>query len=297
MPVKYSRNSPLRYPGSKAPLVPYIQQLLESNRMVGCTFVEPYAGSAIASLQLLADGIIGHSVLVERDPLIYAFWFSVFNHTESLINKIAQTDITIETWHELQLYRSLDTIRDFDIVDIGFAGLFFNRTNFSGILKAGPLGGLSQRSKYPIDCRFNKHRIITLIQEISELREHVEIFFDDAQLFLRRFLNENRNRHHDQQFLYIDPPYYQKGKQLYRYWFNQEQHEALSRQLGRTRIPWLVSYDDHPEIRHLYENGNNLHLLRTYFDYTVHKTRTNAQELLISNLPLPPVETSLQQSK
>lgn len=60
------------------------------------------------------------------------------------------------------------------------AGLFLNRMNFSGILPSKPIGGLSQSSKYKIDCRFNKERIVSLIRDISKFRNRIEVVNQDA---------------------------------------------------------------------------------------------------------------------
>lgn len=282
MPIKQSLYSPLRYPGSKAAFVDYIQNVLETYKYADCIFVEPYAGSAVVSLELLKQGAIRQAILIERDPLIYAFWRAVFENTAELIERIKDVPITIETWHEMQPLRTVEDANLHSILDMGLAGLFYNRTNFSGILKAGPLGGLLQVSEYKIDCRFNKERIIGLIESIALLRDRVSVEFGDALFHMRRISGA-----YDRQdlFYYIDPPYYQKGRSLYRYWYDHQQHEQLASYLMRCRIGWLVSYDDHPEIKKLYSKFT---FQKAYLDYTVSRTRKE-YELLISNLPIPPI--------
>lgn len=297
MPAKNAADSPLRYPGSKAALIPYIERLIAANNLNQRTIIEPYAGSAIVSLHLLREQKINRAILIERDPLVYAFWESVFNHTDELIERIHSTPINLDTWNAFQCYRSLDGIIDQDIVSLGFAGLFFNRTNFSGILKAGPLGGYTQTSKYPIDCRFKKDKIISRINKIAALRDRVTVEFGDAIFLLRGKLRRQIDIEHP--FLYIDPPYYAKGKQLYRYWFSPEQHGQLANYLHQVNTDWLVSYDNHKAIESLYSGPNHaktIHFRPISFDYTVYKSRSNAKELLISNLQLPPETILLQQA-
>ena len=98
-----SIKNPLRYPGAKSKLYDYICKLLIAEQRTGCTFYEPFAGSAAISLLLLENQVISKAVLNELDPLLYNFWFSVFNHTEELITLIRNTDITLENWHEYSL--------------------------------------------------------------------------------------------------------------------------------------------------------------------------------------------------
>ena len=69
-----SINNPLRYPGAKSKLVPYIRNLIETECLTNCTLYEPYAGSAAVSLALLESQTISKAVINELDPLIY-FYF------------------------------------------------------------------------------------------------------------------------------------------------------------------------------------------------------------------------------
>ena len=141
-------NNPLRYPGAKSKLVPYIQNLIQTENLTGCTFYEAYGGSAAVSFGLLENNIVRTVKINELDPLIYNFWLSVMNNTDELIQLINDTDITVENWNEFSQYRNEHYLNDKTPVQIGFAGLFLNRTNFSGILNANPLGGITQSSAY-----------------------------------------------------------------------------------------------------------------------------------------------------
>jgi DNA adenine methylase len=278
--------NPLRYPGAKRTLVNYIDNLLLANNLQGCCFIEPYAGSAAVGLELLQRNVIRSLLLCEKDILIYAFWKSVFTLTDALCEKILETSISIETWHQLIPYRQIKHINQDSLLELGFAGLFFNRTNFSGILNANPIGGINQTSQYSIDCRFNKPRIISVIQRLAEYRGNVEIYCNDAIAFMQtqnaRFLQENC-------FAYFDPPYYEKGSKIYRHFYTNQDHIALSRYVSEIRhLDWIISYDDAPFICGLY--GETGAQYRPFFlDYScASKIRTQGQELLISNLPLPP---------
>lgn len=276
-------NNPLRYPGAKSKLVPYIQKLIQTECLSGCTLYEPYAGSSAVSFGLLESGTISKAVINELDPLIYCFWVSVMEHTDNLIQMIQHIDITIDNWNKYSLYREVSGLKGKTILEIGFAGLFLNRTNFSGILNANPLGGIEQTSQYKIDCRFNKDRIIKSIKELSKFSNLIEICNMDALDFLKVKTKYKRNR---KTFVYIDPPYYQKGPSLYRYYYEDSTHKDLAKFIKTKSYPWLVSYDDTPEIRKMYRHSQKQHI---YLDYSAN-THTAGKELLLSNLEIPPME-------
>ena len=281
--------NPLRYPGAKSKLYDYIYKLLTVENKVGCTFYEPFAGSASLSFLLLENNAIQKAVINELDPLLYNFWLSVFDNTEDLVQMIKDIDITIENWHEFSRYRDKNYLHGKTTVQIGFAGLFLNRTNFSGILKANPLGGLHQNSSYSIGCRFNKNKIIDSIQELSKFRNKIEIHNMEALDFMKQELRYKRNK---SIFVYIDPPYYKEGANLYRYYYTPAQHKALAQYLLKKTFPWLVSYDDSEKIKKLY---TQVAPLKIHMDYSIHTSR-KAEELLISNLEIPPIEEITQYS-
>ena len=275
--------NPLRYPGAKSKLVPYIQQLIETENLKDCTFYEPYAGSATVSFALLENKIISKAIINELDPLIYCFWVSVMEQPEALIQLIRNTDITLENWNIFAEYRNPQYISARTTLEIGFAGLFLNRTSFSGILKAGPLGGHAQNSNYSIDCRFNKDSISKSIHILSKFKDNVEIYNMDAIEFLKLKTRYKRN---NKTFVYIDPPYYEKGPSLYRYFYEKNTHKTLAKFIKNKSYPWLISYDDAKEIQALYKKNTKQPI---YLDYSVNTKRT-AKELLISNLEIPPME-------
>lgn len=280
-------DSPLRYPGGKAKLLGYIEKVIECNNLVGCDFYEPFAGGASTTIGLLQKGIISTSTIIERDPLIYAFWFSVFYQTDELIDKIDRTPINIETWKKEKVYKTYDIPNKSHLLEMGFAGLFFNRTNFSGILDGGPIGGFSQSGKYKVDCRFNKSRLINTIQLLSLYNDRVTVRFDDGI----SFLDSSRARLLAKpSFVYVDPPYYNKGKKLYRHYFKNSDHINLANSLKQAQFPWLLSYDNCAFVNELYGNTEaDLKRKFLFFDYSVNNVRKDT-ELLVSNLEIPPVE-------
>lgn len=275
--------SPLRYPGGKALLSAYVSGVLEENLLCGCRFYEPYAGGSSVSLYLLRLGFIDSAVLIERDPLVYAFWWAVFNLTDALCEAVVACPVTLETWHELQPTRATDdpSASPYTLLQLGVAGLFFNRTNFSGIMGAGPIGGQGQASDYKIDCRFNKPKLVAQIRAVAKFAPRVTVEFGDALDYLRLNAAAISTQF---SFVYIDPPYYAQGKKLYRHHYRDQDHVDLAVFIKNQGYPWLVSYDDHPRILELYATEQ---MQQIYLDYKVKSSRT-ARELVISNLEIPP---------
>lgn len=278
--------NPLRYPGGKYFLAEYIAKVLEFHSLSNCIFYEPYAGSAAVSLKMLSIGLASEIVLLERDPMIYSFWKAVTESPEQLCKEIDRLDINLETWHRLAPLRQAKTPLEYPTLVLGLAGLFFNRTNYSGILNANPIGGKRQNSRYTIDCRFPKENIKSHIMAIARYRERITVKWGDAI----HFLKEHRSTMENQRcFVYIDPPYYEKGKSLYRYYYVDDDHRALASLLRICTFPWLVSYDDHPFITDLYfSQAHGYWMQRLYLDYNIHN-RNHGRELLISNVQIPPI--------
>lgn len=279
--------NPLRYPGGKYYLAEYVSKVLDYNCIENCIFFEPYAGSAAVSLELLYQRKVKEIVIIEKDPLIYAFWKSVIDYTNELCEEIEKLEISLNTWYEFAPYKKASTPLQFPLVKLGTAGLFYNRTNYSGILTANPLGGKKQTSKYKIDCRFNKKTIINHILKIANYSSQITVKWSDALKFLKehlKVLNQKKS------FVYIDPPYYEKGKSLYRYYYKDNDHKDLADFIKKCRFPWLISYDDHPFINNLYfGQNNNLNSQKLYCDYSAQKHK-KGNEILISNLVIPPLE-------
>lgn len=269
--------TPLRYPGSKAEFVETIYKVLCHAELEGRQFFEPYAGSASVSLGLVDAGVVSSATLLERDPLLYSFWYSVFNHTDDLICEFQSLPINIATWHELRPLLQIDNIDKNRIVELGVAGLFFNRVNFSGVMDAGPIGGLAQRSKYSIDCRTNKDDLIARILAIASMAERFTIEFGDAVEFI------NKHKRKKNAVFYIDPPYFVKGERLYRYFYKHSDHKKLAAALKTSQFSWMLSYDPHHVIEFLY---SEFEVQKHLFRYSARCPKKH-DELFISNVKLP----------
>jgi DNA adenine methylase len=269
--------SPLRYPGSKVRITGMVAGLFESNLLVGSHIYEPFAGGSAVSLGLIANGFASGATWVERDPMIYAFWKMVKDRPEELIARMIRGRITLAAWQRMQPLREIDRITKANLADLGYAGLFFNRTCFSGIVGAGPIGGITQASSsYKIDCRFNKKELATSIRECSAILQNVELIFGDGIAFLQN----NCLKMPPHSVVYIDPPYVTNGYKLYRYHFKKADHERLAEAVNDLRVPWLMSYDNHSLIRGLYI-GEQAKFVKTY--QSLRSSRFVKEILLLSN--------------
>lgn len=273
--------SPLRYPGGKAPFAPFIAKVMEVNGVTGGHYLEPYAGGAGVALTLLLDGHASHIHINDADPAIYAFWISVTKHSRAMLNLLDSTPITIDEWFK---WRSvLRGEIQASMVENGFATLFMNRTNRSGILKAGVIGGQKQDGEYKLDARFRKEVVAARIQEIAKHSKNISVYCEDSLGLLSRcseFLPKKS-------LIYLDPPYYIKGKGLYRNYYEHDDHVAIAKALQKKSFkwPWVVSYDNTEEICAMYQLSQSL----SYgLNYTAQRRYVGSEVMFFSqNIQVP----------
>src|SRR3989338_3655171 len=148
--------SPLRYPGGKAFLFPFFDKMIEEQGLKNLTYIEPFAGGAGAALALLFSEKVDKIVINDLDKAIYSFWKSAIFSSGKFIKKIHSTPITIK---ERQRQKAIYNNPRSNQFNLGFATFFLNRTNMSGILDGGAIGGEKQKGEYKIDARFNKEKL------------------------------------------------------------------------------------------------------------------------------------------
>lgn len=271
--------SPLRYPGGKACLTQFITELAQRNELIGGKYVELYAGGAGAALNLLYNGTFAQIHINDYDYSIFSFWYSVLNQTEEFIKLIENTPVTIAEWHQQK--EIFDRGRDNEQIDLGFATFFLNRTNRSGIIfKAGPIGGFEQTGNYLIDVRFNKKNLIKRIEKIGNHADRIHLTNEDATEIIQNLGDQVQEI--EQTFLYLDPPYYNKGKQLYLNNYGHDGHESLAQQIRNLpkQLRWLISYDNVEQITKMYQG----YRLATFnLNYTLQTKRFGSELLIFSD--------------
>jgi len=212
------------------------------NNLEGGTYAEVYAGGAGIALGLLASGHAKTAYINDLNPAVYAFWSAVFNTPDDLCELIRSTPLTIKEWKKQRsIFRAP---KEHSELELGFSAFYLNRTNRSGILKGGVIGGLKQDGAWKMDVRFNRDGLCQKVQQAAVYAEQVKIYNLDAEDFLKQFGTKLPK----DSLLYLDPPYFVKSKGLYQDGYSLEDHERLAKRIAKLRRPWIVSYDDVPEV-------------------------------------------------
>ena len=233
--------SPLRYPGGKGRLAPYITRLIAAQPTRPVSYAEPFAGGAGSALRLLVDEQVKSIHINDLNPGIGAFWRCVFYHTESLAARVETDDVSIEAWHRARaIYGSPTEQSD---LDLGFATFLLNRCNRSGILNARPIGGLAQNGNWKIDARFNRKALSKRIRFLGQYRHRVTVAQEDGRDFIRGLSTLGKAV-----LVYADPPYLAQGDALYLDFLTEDDHAELAALLRSSEFPWLLTYDTNERV-------------------------------------------------
>lgn len=282
--IKLKNYSPLRYPGGKSKLAPFVSLVIKKSNLPNPVYIEPFAGGAGTALELLFDGTVSEIVINDYDKAIYSMWRAILTNTRKFIKMIEDTPINDDEWRKQKdIYNTQNKKYS---LELGFAAFYLNRTNRSGILSAGPIGGHDQTGNYLIDARFNKNDLITRIKKIAKYRHKIHIYNYDV----RTFINVYAQKYIANAFIYFDPPYYHKGKQLYKNFFEHKDHEQIRDLIVNLNCPWIVTYDDVEEIRTIYDSyvGYNFDLI-----YGLANTGLNSEIMFFSDPSLVPKNDEL----
>ena len=269
--------SPLRYPGGKNKTYQYVKYLVQKNNIT--TYIEPFAGGAAVALRLLLNGDVRKIIINDYDRSIFALWHTIKTNHEALIQLIESTEITIDEWlhqKDVQLNKENE-----DELPLAFSTLFLNRTNRSGIIKAGVIGGKAQNGKYKLDCRFNKQEIIRRINNIAERADCIEVHNMDAQEFITAVIKRTRKS-----LTFFDPPYYDKGPDLYTNFYSHENHVKLAntiKTMMRNRY-WILTYDIAEQIERMYDGYKPQ---KYHLNYSIAKP-TKGQEFIFFSKKVDP---------
>lgn len=238
--------TPLRYPGGKQRLTPFIEEILLENNIDG-HYCEPFAGGSGVAIQLLLAKKVNHIHLNDCDFGIYAFWYSVLNFTDELCNMIATASMTVDEWRQRkQIVKDCDKTK---ILELGFSVFYLNRCNRSGVLSAGVIGGLDQKGNYKMDARFSRNDLIRRIETIALFKEKITITNLDAERYIETYIPQLP----ENTLIYLDPPYYEKGSLLYLNAYKKSDHARLAEAIqNNINHKWILSYDGVPDIIDLY---------------------------------------------
>lgn len=302
--------SPLRYPGAKSGIARCIVELIRANATRPSVFVEPFAGGAGTALRLLADEVVPRAVIADADPLVANFWIMAATHTEWLVDRMMDEPVNLSRWDYWRGYHAASP----DDPELAVKCLFLNRTTFSGILhgRAGPIGGRKQESDYAIGCRFNKPALAERIRFVGDLYRSgrlVGVWRCEWQETLKLFTEQFPDSDANEVVVYLDPPYVAKADRLYTAAFAAFDHVQLAAHLLH-HIPyrWILSYDDHLDIRMLYQSSRmrphnpaarrwriQRRLVELRYSASGRTGRGPKDELVITTLPRFPDSETFQQ--
>lgn len=263
--------TPLRYPGGKTSLFGFFDTVIKKHGWKGMVYIEPYAGGAGAALSLLLLEKVSSIVINDYDPAIYSFWVALTEYNAEFIELIINTPVTVEEWErQKKIYKAADTS---DKLLLGFATFFLNRTNRSGIMNAGPIGGKRQLGEWKMDVRYNKQNLIKKIKLIGLYSDRIMVLNEDGVDVIERYVKDPKS------FFYVDPPYFVKGADLYLNAFKLKDHEKLANTLNKhNESKWLLSYDNEKNILDLYHDR---HYRAFDLKYSAHHNSKVGSELMI----------------
>lgn len=288
-PRRLTHFTPLRYPGGKGKLAAFVKEIIRSNKLFDGEYVEPYAGGAAIALELLLQEFVSRIHINDLSHPIYSFWKSVLDHTDELCRLIKDVPVSVESWDKQK--KIFSNYRDYSYIQLGFATFFLNRTNRSGILNAGIIGGRDQSGPWKIDARYNVQELIFRIESIARIRNRINLTQNDALNLLR----EGVSRWDQKTLIYLDPPYFEQGRQLYYDYYKQEDHSALAEFIDTKMrdLSWLVSYDNVAPIKTIYSGFRSI-----VYDvgYSAREARIGKEVMFFSpNMSIPEVAGPIRQ--
>jgi DNA adenine methylase len=241
--------TPLRYPGGKQRLAPFLIELLQENDMIGCHYVEPYAGGAGAAFELLLNKKVSFIHLNDSSVGIFSFWTAVLNQTEEFCRLLSSASMTVDEWKRQR--EILNNPKAHSTLELGFSTFFLNRCNRSGVITGGLIGGNDQTGEWKMDARFSRNDLISRIEAIAYKKNLIHLSNEDAEAFIKDYIPKTPL----ETLVYCDPPYYEKSSGLYLDDYIKKDHERIANTI-QTRLSrkWVLSYDGAKEILSYYNN-------------------------------------------
>lgn len=284
---RYMFYSPLRYPGGKGKLAPFMEYMIIQLGHKGGTYIEPFAGGAGVAIELLLRGVVSQIVINDYDKGIWSFWKAILTETDRFINEIRNIPLTMQEWerqHEICINHNARYS-----FELGFATFYMNRTNRSGIIKGGVIGGAEQSGNWTMDVRFNRNELVRRIQNIAKRRKDIKLYNKDINSFIKNYVP-----HYNNALIYFDPPYYKKGKQLYMNFFTYEDHVRIESMINsNVRCDWIITYDAVTEIEEIYKN----YKIYLYdLNYSASTKCTVSELIIFGNGIIPPTNEILEQA-
>jgi DNA adenine methylase len=270
-----------RYPGGKSKLLKDISRHLKvyANDL-DLEYREPFFGGGSVGLRFIADHPNWSKIWInDKDVGVACLWTSLICFPEDLKAMVQSFKPSVEAFDDFKDFLvdlKKEPRQRSKVVGVGFKKLAIHQTSYSGLgtKSGGPLGGREQKSKYPIDCRWSPSYICKKIDKLHKMFSFLDIRDDACTNFDFEYLIKETG----DSFLYVDPPYYVKGNDLYQCGFTEGDHERLA-ELLRTTPYWVLSYDDCQRVRELYDWAHVIELDEVNYSITATKDKESGKRM------------------
>jgi len=273
--------TPLRYPGGKGKLSEFVKSILQKNNLVDGEYCEPYAGGAGVALELLMHEYVTRIHINDISRPLYALWSSILTMPDEFSRKIRDATLSVRAWDRQK--KIFANPNDHNDLELGFSAFYLNRTNRSGIFRGGIIGGRTQASEWGIDARYNAKGLTARVEAIASMKDRISVYNQDAADFLTNVVSKLPQR----TLVYLDPPYFLKGADLYIDHYKADDHATIASLVRQIKPQaWMVSYDDVPQIRALYRDYRGI---RYELGYSARDATKGIELMYFSNkLTIPP---------
>ena len=245
-----------RYPGGKAKLCGRILHHLSRLMDDSITqYRELFFGGGSVGIKYVQKKECPKQIwLNDKDVGIACLWTSVIRYPDSLKKLVLAYKPTVDSFYQLKndlLNTTSVPDTEEEVAQVGFNKLALHQITYSGLgLKSGgPLGGVAQLSKYKVDCRWSPAYICKKINTVHKVFSNKEVIHEACTSYdFEKIITDTSMK----ALLYLDPPYFVKGSQLYHESFTHQDHTRLCENLKNTQHKWLLSYDACEEIKEMY---------------------------------------------
>lgn len=263
--------SPLRYPGGKTRAIKLISQYIPTNFS---EFREPFVGGGTVFIYLKQKFPNLNILINDLNPELYYFWHFTQTNLSELVTQVEE--IKKNHLDGKLLFTQLAKVDVNKLSPLERAVRFFvlNRITFSGTIESG---GFSLEA-------FNKRFTPSSIERLQKLQTILNPDIKITNLDYSHLINAPG----EEVFIFLDPPYFKAEKsKLYGKKGDLHtgfDHQKLAEILKKCPHKWLLTYDDSPEIREMFNWANIIEWQLQYgMNNYKQKQAAKGDELFISN--------------
>ena len=190
------------------------------------------------------------------------------NHYEELVRYLRFT-IVSRAWYDLLQRTDPETLTD---IQRAARFLILQKTSYAGRV-------VKQNFRYSSSQgpNFRPDKIPEVLEKTHERLVGVQVECLSYDKILDKY-------DRDMAFHFLDPPYWQRT--LYQFNFSPDDFRALAQRLQKLKGKFLMTLDDHPEVRKIFGMFNMAPFQMSYSSQR--KAGRRYHELFISNYSLPP---------